>query len=208
MDISKIRKWRHLDRVLRVFPPSLSRVVRSYLELCEEIHKQPLGFVARLLFLIVVLLGAYQLVSYRPLSVEIISSAITAISILAGFLATLILFTGSREGVEDLDHHTAERVVKSLFLLLGFQLRVFFRYLFTIAIGLTWFFLLGHSVRVIVETLFVTGLIYSLLLSLLLPLQLYELHSFRLKEVIKKKKKQAQQNWLSRKQTLGHGGVQ
>jgi len=116
-------------------------------------------------------------------------SVITALAVLAGFLMTLILYTGSTDHIEVLNFDATEKLSKKIKQLLRFQVITFFLYIATILSAVISLLFSIGAIRFIIDAITFIGMVYSFLYSIALPLQLYELHNNRLDEVIKAKKK-------------------
>lgn len=195
MGTSKIRNWHLWDRVIDVLPPVIGRAVHTGAGIGRDGSQEPRAYPVRIAVFVFILVGSNMIARNVDLDKEFVASALTALSILAGFLMSVLLFTGNVDILSQLDHNAVSHVAERLSALLRFQSKTFFVYMLSIFICLVWFLTPNGMIRTGVETLALTSIVYSLLRSLLLPLQLYELHSFRFKNVVQDRKKAAQQAW-------------
>lgn len=195
MGTSKIRNWHLWDRVIEALPPVIGRAAHTAADIRHDGGKEPGAYPVRIALFGFIVVGSNLIALSVDLDKEFVASALTALSILAGFLMSVLLFTGNVDVFGQLDHNAVSHVAERLSALLRFQSKTFFVYMLSIFTCLIWFLIPKGMIRTGVETLALTFILYSLLRSLLLPLQLYELHSFRFKNVVQDRKKAAQQAW-------------
>lgn len=125
---------------------------------------------------------------------QVVTGILTFVAVLAGFMVTLMLFTGRTEGAKSLSVDDAPIYVEKVTYLLFSQALTLAIHLFCGLFCIAWLMLQSVDVDPVVSqvTLVVTfGLLaLSMLRALLLPFQIYEVHHFELDSVVVEKREQ------------------
>ena len=195
MDISRTTKW--VSELREAFPPIIWTAFEVFLQLRKETSGSSGRLPIRLAFFALVLVVAFVISQNVQFSPDFFSSVLTVLSILAGFLMSLLLFVSANEHYEELNHNELYEAVTRIRLLLKFQTVTFLIYLLCICSSLLWFIISKGIWQDIIVTIVITSLVYAMLRSFLLPAQLYEIQSFRLGEMLNKKKSEAKEKWHS-----------
>lgn len=178
-------------------PPEITRAIKNLHLMRKEDMELPANIFLHYIWLLGTFSGimtiSYLLSSAIEIKENLVVGGLTALAILAGFLVNLMLYTGNSENLSTLNHNLAEKIAIDIRLLLRFQVRTFLIYIITILYGLLWFIVPQNIGKTIIETILFAGMAGSICFSAILPFQLYEIHTFLLDEVIKKKKTEAQE---------------
>lgn len=142
------------------------------------------------------LIGAilgYYILDY--IDQNFVSSVMNAAGILAGFVITLMLFTGRVFGTESLDYESAVIYQDKITYLLWSQLTTFFSLLITVGTSILWAIVSNDVGKdssnfwpYIVNIILISFMTLSALRTFLLPFQIYELHKFSLDQLVKQKR--------------------
>lgn len=123
---------------------------------------------------------------------SIIFGVMTLSSVLAGFLVTLMLFTGRSPSATALTLDQTENYVGKVKYLLFSQAATLVIHLLVITIAIAWLIAEAASSGIILQRVllscFAGTLLLSLVRTLLLPFQIYEIHEFELNSLISEKK--------------------
>lgn len=131
--------------------------------------------------------SAYAAYTY-DLSGDFITVLATVLSILAGFLINLMLYTGNASNIQRLNASNAERIKAHILFLLRFQIRTFGFYIKTVIFGVVWFVAPNELSKNIAEAVIIAAGVFSLAYSLALPYQLYDIHLFLLEVTVNEKR--------------------
>lgn len=155
------------------------------------------------------LIGAIGGFPFRDsISVDFIQGYLTVLGVLAGFVVTLMLFTGSGEGTDVLNHHSAERYAEKILYLLFSQTVTLICYLVAIALGACWLFsnkapAAAHHPAYHAIAPFVLGAgVLALVRTMLLPAQIYERHEFVMSALIDRKREEHNKAVRAAKESL------
>lgn len=151
------------------------------------------------LFFILVLTVSYLVTTKIDIKATIVPVALTALSILAGFIINLILSTGSQSNFDGITHSEMKRVTGNIKSMLKFQIATFLTYLSTLCSGLVLYTIPWAIMQIGLEVFFLAGITYSLARSIIIPFQLYELHEYKMGIILNKKKREAQADWERKK---------
>lgn len=125
---------------------------------------------------------------------DIVAAVLTLASVLAGFMVTLMLFTGRTSGTKVLTADQAPAYVEKIIYLLFSQALTLIVHILCILVCVGW--LVVYSVSAsssVTATLFALAagfLTLSLFRTLLLPFQIYEVHQFELSAMVEEKNRQ------------------
>lgn len=123
---------------------------------------------------------------------SIVFGVMTLSSVLAGFLVTLMLFTGRSPSATALTLDQTEDYVGKVKYLLFSQAATLVIHLLVITIAIAWLIAEAASSGIILQrallSCFAGTLFLSLVRTLLLPFQIYEIHEFELNSLISEKK--------------------
>ncbi|WP_273228711.1 hypothetical protein [Pseudomonas kuykendallii] len=115
---------------------------------------------------------------------DVITNVMTFSSVLAGFIVTLMLFTGRTEGANSLDVDQANNYISKVKYLIFSQIVTLLVYLACIFSCLWWLIVFGLQLKSCYLSMSWHSTAGLLLLSIfrtvLLPLQIYEVHDFEL----------------------------
>lgn len=140
---------------------------------------------------------------------EVIVGILTFVSVLAGFMVTLMLFTGRTDGAKLLDARKTPAYVDKMTYLLFSQASALAVHIACAAACLAWMLLYGVGAKgpaVIWLFHFNFGLLaVAMAKSLLLPLQIYELHRFEFDALLDQKRAETQ---AARQAERQQGGVE
>lgn len=124
---------------------------------------------------------------------DVVTVIMTLASVLAGFMVTLMLFTGRTSGSNELTVDDAPVYVAKISYLLFSQSLTLIIHVGCVASGLIWLILNSIPVDVsVINTVFCLVLGFaclSLARTLLLPFQIYEVHHFELSAMVNEKNK-------------------
>jgi hypothetical protein len=145
-------------------------------------------FVSSIPFLLGFLLG---LLLSKHFSKDIAQAALTISGVLAGFVVTMMLFTGTVDGANDLNLEEAQNYKKKVIYLLWSQVTSLGFYLLTVLMSIVWIFFnevdaLKDGI-VIISGLVVGFLSVSVVRTFILPYQIFELHNFTLTSLVLRK---------------------
>jgi len=122
---------------------------------------------------------------------DIMTGIMTFISVLAGFMVTLMLFTGRSGGAKLLSVDQAPLYVEKITYLLFSQAVTLAVHIVCILACLIWLIVQSHGQAMVLgQWLFVISiglLILSMFRTLLLPFQIYEVHHFELTAMVEEK---------------------
>jgi uncharacterized membrane protein YfcA len=124
---------------------------------------------------------------------DVITAIMTLVSVLAGFMVTLMLFTGRTSGADTLSVEQASAYVEKITYLLFSQALTLVVHVACVLAGLAW--LVAQNVSsdtTVINVLFAvcTGFLsLSLVRTLLLPFQIYEVHHFELAAMVDEKQR-------------------
>lgn len=129
---------------------------------------------------------------------DIVTAIMTLASVLAGFMVTLMLFTGRTSGTKVLTADQAPLYVEKITYLLFSQALTLIVHILCILLCMVWLIAQSASADVIVaRALFavcVGFLALSMLRTLLLPFQIYEVHHFELNAMVDEKNREFMQS--------------
>lgn len=131
----------------------------------------------------------------EDVNAQLIDISMTTLGILAGFLMSLMLFTGRITGSESLDLDSACEFKAKILYLLWSQSLTFMAYLVTLILGIAW--LLSESsdrINEVFAVLYAGGLATCFVRSALLPYQLFDMHTFSLDALITQKRGELKQS--------------
>lgn len=116
---------------------------------------------------------------------DIVIAAMTLASVLAGFMVTLMLFTGRTSGASEVSVDDTQDYIAKICYLLFSQALTLIIHVCSVVFGLAWLALFSVSAATIItDIIFCVTLGFmclSLARTLLLPFQIYEVHHFELK---------------------------
>lgn len=121
----------------------------------------------------------------------LVTGTLTLVGVLAGFIVTLMLFTGRRDGTVDLELEQAREYAAKVIYLIWSQTVTLCCLIVTAITAIAW--LVANNiesssvVQLALASCVIGGLVLSLLRIVLLPMQIYELHSFDLGAMIAEK---------------------
>lgn len=122
---------------------------------------------------------------------EVVVGVLTFVSVLAGFMVTLMLFTGRTEGSRSLTARQVPAYIEKVTYLLFSQALTLCVHIASAASSLVWllFNAVGGQGVAITILFFVTFglLVLSMVRSLLLPFQIYEVHQFEFEALLENK---------------------
>lgn len=125
---------------------------------------------------------------------DLVANILTLNTVLAGFIVTLMLFTGKTDGSDSLDIDQAKRYVSKIKYLFFSQALTLGVYILCILSCLSWLLTQGlgldKKIADIAWVIVCGFLTLGLLRTLLLPLQIYEVHQFELEALLDKKYKE------------------
>lgn len=141
------------------------------------------------------LLGsAFSVIVNPSVSGDFVTAAITTLGIMAGFVMSLMLFTGRISGADSLSFEEAIEFRRRVLYLLWSQNITLAVYALTLLLGVVWFLFVSTGVESVsggvITALFLGGLTTCFLRSALLPYQLYDMHSFSLRMLVDSKEKE------------------
>ncbi|WP_035238089.1 hypothetical protein [Desulfobacter vibrioformis] len=203
MVISKIVTWLAQDKNKQAMPPAVWKALAAYQSVLDLQTPSRKHYLIRGLFCFLLLVVNYLASDSMDIIKTLVPASLTILSILAGFIINLILITGNQGDYHEMTHHEMDQVVFSIKQMLKFQIETFLTYLLTLFLGLAVYMLPWGYIQTATQVLFLTGVAYSVLRSLILPFQLYELHEYKLNLMLKKKKKRAQRAWEEKKCSTG-----
>lgn len=120
-----------------------------------------------------------------------VGSSMAVITVLAGFTVTLMLFTGRASSTKSLTADTAQTYVDKVTYLLFSQALTLVLHVISIVSCLTWIFIQSLHKDQLASPFILSitaGLIFlSLLRTLLLPLQIFDVHQFELRGMVDEK---------------------
>lgn len=120
-----------------------------------------------------------------------VSSSMATITVLAGFTVTLMLFTGRTSNTQSLTADTAQTYVDKVTYLLFSQALTLLLHVLSIISCLIWILIQSLQQEQLASPIMLSltaGLILlSLLRTLLLPLQIYDVHQFELSGMVEEK---------------------
>lgn len=123
-----------------------------------------------------------------------VSNGMTVITVLAGFTVTLMLFTGRTSNTKSLTADTAREYSDRVTYLLFSQSLTLVIHVVSIAACLSWSFMQALEQEQLASPImlsFTGGLVFlSFLRTLLLPLQIYDVHHFELSAMVEEKDKE------------------
>lgn len=125
---------------------------------------------------------------------DVVTNVLTFASVLAGFMVTLMLFTGRTNGTKLLTVDQAPEYVQKVTYLLFSQAFTLIIHIFCIILCVAWLFMLGVKSApeincwLLVAVFGVVSL--SLFRTVLLPFQIYEVHLFELEAMLEEKYKE------------------
>ena len=183
-------------------PPIIVRFLKVARQIILESRKDNAGCRIVKAAFMVLLVGISVFLPSKTPTDQILPIALTVLSIMAGFLFSLLLLTGSTETLNKFDHRTTEIIVRHVKFLLRFQILTFVIYFFTIISGLFVLFLEHYWARYCFEVMFYFGLIWSVFRSFLIPFQMYEHHELKLNKTMDFKNDEAHKAWLAKKEQL------
>jgi formate hydrogenlyase subunit 3/multisubunit Na+/H+ antiporter MnhD subunit len=130
------------------------------------------------------------------LTADFMQAYLVVLGVLFGFVSTIMLFIGSTEGTDVLNHDEASRYAKMIRYLLASQAISLCCYLAAIVIGAWWLFSKdsGPSATAFayLEPLVFGSGGLALARTILLPAQIYDRHDFVMTELVTKKKNEHQ----------------
>ncbi|MDO7930607.1 hypothetical protein Q6A26_03310 [Xanthomonas euvesicatoria pv. eucalypti] len=139
---------------------------------------------------------------------EVIVGILTFVSVLAGFMVTLMLFTGRTDSAKLLSARQAPAYVDKMTYLLFSQASALAVHITCAAVCLIWMLLYGVGAKGdAISWLFHASfglLAVAMVKSLLLPLQIYELHRFEFDALLDQKRIDVE---ASKQSELAKGGV-
>jgi len=116
---------------------------------------------------------------------DVVIAAMTLASVLAGFMVTLMLFTGRTSGANEVSIDDTQDYIAKICYLLFSQALTLIIHVCSVVFGLAWLALFSVSAATaITNAIFCITLGFmclSLARTLLLPFQIYEVHHFELK---------------------------
>jgi hypothetical protein len=127
------------------------------------------------------------------MSADFIQGFLTVIGVLAGFVVTLMLFTGSSEGTDTLDHDQTKVFADKVMYLLFSQTMTLATYLFAIIVGAAWLFSFkatypsAHPSHLWLAPIVLGSGVVAICRTALLPAQIYECHDFVMDAIVKRK---------------------
>lgn len=137
-------------------------------------------------------LSSFEMVPQRIDAIRsVVTGILTFVAVLAGFMVTLMLFTGRTDGAKSLRVDAAELYVEKVTYLLFSQALTLAIHLLCALCCIAWLMLQGSDVvdwaerALLIATFGLLAL--SMLRALLLPLQIYEVHHFELRSVVDEK---------------------
>jgi len=145
------------------------------------------------------LIGIY---SYPFIKKDVIVAIITISGVLAGFVITLMLFTGRVSGSDSLDYEASIAYRAKITYLLWSQLNTFGSYIITVLICIAWIAITENGARLsnthsdyhislnVLSVIVTSFTALSMVRTYLLPYQIYEVHKFSLDALVKSKEKE------------------
>lgn len=126
---------------------------------------------------------------------SVVSSILTLASVLAGFMVTLMLFTGRTTGTSSLTVDQLPRYIDKITYLIFSQAFTLFILIFTSMLCIMWMVISSETTAwspyIIIFGAVISGfIVLSLLRVILLPFQIYEVHRFELDSIYEEKVKE------------------
>ena len=122
----------------------------------------------------------------------VVAAVLTLASVLAGFMVTLMLFTGRTTGASSLPFEQAEEYVAKVKYLLFSQAVTPIVHLLLIAFCIAWLIADAVGAALLIDKILLGAssgvLLLALIRTLLLPFQIYEIHEFELDSMVDEKK--------------------
>ncbi len=179
--------------------PELARQISAIVgQTSHAKFKQIVGFLAPFL------VGASLAYISTPLDLAagavVVRGALTLSGVLAGFMVTLMLFTGRAEKTDSLSLEAAQEYRGKVFYLLWSQTQTLVLSVITAMLALLWLFVAGTKVNFLIDgvTVALFGfLCVSFLRVFLLPFQIFDMHKFALDRMVDEKR--LEENKLARK---------
>jgi len=124
-------------------------------------------------------------------SADFIQGVLTVVGVLAGFVVTLMLFTGGTSGTEILNHDEARRYASKTYYLLFSQTVTLASYLICLILASTWLFMnkgstYGTAYLYVAPFLF-GSIALAVVRTVLLPAQIFERHHFAIESMVETK---------------------
>jgi hypothetical protein len=135
--------------------------------------------------------ASVQLISKVSVSVDFVQGVLTVVGVLAGFVVTLMLFTGGTSGTEKLNHDQTRRYASKTYYLLFSQTVTLACYLASLVLGSAWLFTntgATHGTAHAYVAPFLCGSVgLALARTILLPAQIFERHHFAIETTVEMK---------------------
>lgn len=130
--------------------------------------------------------------------ISAVGSSMAVITVLAGFTVTLMLFTGRASSTKSLTADTAQAYVDKVTYLLFSQALTLLLHVISVLACLTWIFIQSlqddQLASPAVLSLTAGLVLLSLLRTLLLPLQIFDVHQFELRGMVDEKIQEFQES--------------
>jgi glucose uptake protein GlcU len=122
---------------------------------------------------------------------------LVVLGVLFGFVSTIMLFIGSTEGTDILDHDQAALYAKKIRYLIASQALTLLWYLIAIVFGASWLYSKDSgpsaTAYIYLESLVFGSGGVALVRTILLSAQIYDRHDFVMTELVEKKQREHQE---------------
>lgn len=184
--------------IKEIVPDELVSAHYSRLEMNESLNNVSLRNLKQFLSSVPFFMGLFLGFAFsKSISTDLAQVFVALIGILSGFVVTLMLFTGRIDGTENLDYEAACNYKKKIVYLLWSQTITLSVYIYTALFSILWIFLQSPYITQVnqgfIAAIMIGGLFMSVFRTLLLPYQIFELHSFNLQSLLDSKERENQQ---------------
>lgn len=172
---------------------SAPALIRSMVSVVGETSHAVTKHIAGMLlpFFLGFLIGSYLPLIDTVEAGKLVRGILTVAGILAGFMVTLMVFTGRTEKTDLLDYESAKKYRNKVIYLLWSQTLTLFANVATVIAAIIWFYVTticdDSQVLVTLTSTLFGFLAIALSRSILLPLQIFELHQFTLDFMVEEK---------------------